>query len=342
MSKRSSATSKSVNLALQGGGAHGAFTWGVLDCLLQDQRVAIEGISGTSAGAMNAVVLADGLQRDGREGGRLALHDFWKAVSDAASFSPLQRSPLDILMNNWSLDHSPAYLMFDLFSRVASPYDFNPLDINPLADLLDEQVNFDNVRRCDQIKLFISATNVQTGRIKVFERDELTPDHVMASACLPLIFKAVEIEGVPYWDGGYTGNPALFPFFQHCVSNDIVIVQINPLEIEETPKSAREILNRMNEITFNSSLMRELRSIDFVSRLLEEHKLDTQHYSQMLVHRINSDELLTLDASSKLNAEWDFLLHLHDIGQRAAEQWLKQNYKLLGKQSSIDVRSMFA
>ncbi len=332
---------KPINLALQGGGAHGAFTWGVLDCLLEDGRVYIEAISGTSAGAMNAVVVADGLMQSGEAGARAALHDFWKAVSDSAHTSPIRRTPIDALMGSWNLDYSPAFHIFDLVTRMASPYALNPLNINPLKDLLAEQVDFDRVRSCNKMKLFVSATNVETGVVKVFERKELTPEAVMASACLPFIFQAVEVDGVPYWDGGYMGNPVLFPFFRHCTSDDVVVVLINPIVREGTPKTAREIMNRVNEITFNSSLLREFRAIDFVDRLLEEGRIDKDKYKHVLVHRIDADEEITpLGASSKLNAEWPFLSHLFDVGQSAAKKWLNENYDHLGKRSTINIREL--
>ena len=333
---------KLINLALQGGGAHGAFTWGVLDCLLEDGRVQIEAISGTSAGAMNAVVVADGLMRGGREQARAALAAFWQSVSEAARGSPIQRSPIDVFMGNWSLDASPSYLFFDLLNRVASPYELNPLNINPLRDLVEGQVDFATVRACDRMKIFISATNVETGRVKVFNRDELTADAVMASACLPFMFQAVEIDGVPYWDGGYVGNPVLFPFYRSCASNDVVIVQINPLFRHGTPRTAREILNRVNEISFNSSLMRDFRAIDFVRRLIEEGKLERSNYKHVLVHLIHGDEhIKPLGASSKLNAEWAFLTHLHDIGRATAAAWLDDNFDKLGKESTVDLRTLF-
>ena len=231
-----------VNLALQGGGAHGAFTWGVLDRFLEDERLVIEAISGTSAGAMNAVAVAEGMVRGGPEAARDCLHRFWRAVSDAARGSPLRRTPVDILMGNWNLDTSPFYLLFDILGRISSPYEFNPLNVNPLRDLLDELVDFERVRACEEMNVFVSATNVETGRVKVFERHELTADMVMASACLPLIYQAVEIDGVPYWDGGFMGNPALFPFFSASRSDDVIIVQINPITRAGVPRSAREIL----------------------------------------------------------------------------------------------------
>jgi NTE family protein len=343
MAKRGpKAARKAVNLALQGGGAHGAFTWGVLDRLLEDGRIRIEAVSGTSAGAMNAVIVADGLMRAGEAGAREGLERFWKAVSNAGRLSPVQRGPIDVFMGNWSLDNSPSYVFFDLLHRVTSPYDVNPFNFNPLQKILDEVVDFDLVRSCDQIKVFVSATDVETGRVKVFNRHELTCEMVMASACLPFIFQAVEIDGVPYWDGGYMGNPVIFPFYGACRSDDIVIVQINPVERKGTPRSAREILNRVNEITFNASLLKELRAIDFVQRLLDDGKLEPEDYRRLHVHLIEAqDRIMPLGASSKINAEWDFLRHLFEIGRETAVQWIETSYEHLGARSTVDIRAMF-
>jgi len=333
---------KQINLALQGGGSHGAFTWGVLDALLEDERIGIEAISGTSAGAMNAVVVADGLMEGGREQARRKLAQFWQAISEAASSSPIQRSPLAVLMGNWSLDTSPGYLAFEALSRTFSPYQANPLNLNPLLDVLVSVVDFERVRACNSVKLFISATNVHTGRVKVFDGRELTADMVMASACLPQLFQAVQIDGVPYWDGGYMGNPALFPFFRGCDSADIMIVQINPVERIQTPDTAQEIENRMNEITFNASLLKELRAIEFITRLIDNGHLTGTDYRKMHLHIIGNEEVLNpLGASSKLNAEWAFLQMLHEAGRDAARQWLREHYAALGNHSSIDLRAMF-
>ena len=333
---------KSINLALQGGGAHGAFTWGVLDRLLEDDRLTVQAISGTSAGAMNAVVVADGLMRDGRNGAREALQRFWWRVSQAAYASPIKRAPLDMFMGNWSLDSSPGYMFLEFLSRLSSPYELNPWKINPLKEVLENCVDFDLVRGCNDTKVFISATNVETGRVKVFDRQELTSDMVMASACLPYMFQAVEIAGVPYWDGGFMGNPVLFPFHDQSDCADVVIVQINPIERKGAPKTARDILNRMNEITFNGSLLKELRSIDFVRRLIADGKLDSRQYRQVNVHIVEAqDELRPLGASSKLNAEWAFLRHLFDIGRRAADRWLAESFDSIGRQSTVDLRAMF-
>lgn len=334
---------KSINLALQGGGSHGAFTWGVLDHFMEDGRVSIEGISGTSAGAMNAAVLAQGYMEGGADRAREALENFWQQVAHMGRFSPIKRSPLGVLTGRWDLDDSPAYMMIDLFSRVASPYDTNPLNINPLRDLVESTIDFEKVRACSVLKLFVAATNVHTGKIKVFEREELTADMVLASACLPSVFQAVEIDGVPYWDGGYVGNPPMYPLFHTTKSKDVLIVQINPIERNETPKSAQEIQNRVSEISFNSSLLRELRGIDFVTRQLQENKLDKNRYSEILVHRIEASEQINpLSASSKMNSEWAFLTHLRDIGRESAKVFLDQHYESLGNKSTLNLRREFS
>lgn len=332
---------KCIELGLQGGGAHGAFTWGVLDRLLADRRLEIKGISGTSAGAMNAVVLADGLQRDGRRGAQRALHDLWRAVSDAARFSPVQRTPLDRWLGRWTLSASPGYWLFDWLTRVVSPYDFNPFDINPLRDILAKQVDFDCVHDCDQLKLFISATNVRTGRAKIFRRDEITLDAVMASTCLPHLYKAVEIDGEAYWDGGYLGNPALFPLIDESDAQDIIIVQVNPIVRAEIPRTAPAILNRLNEITFNSSLIAEVASIMLLKQIVDQEGLNRPRVANSRLHRISAEkELAELDVSSKLNGEWAFLKHLHEVGYQEADRWLAQNFERLGKESTLDASSI--
>ena len=333
---------KMIELALQGGGAHGAFTWGVLDRLLEDDRIVIEGISGTSAGAMNAVVVADGLDTGGKEGARQALKEFWSGVSKAGEFSPFKRTWFDHLLGRWTLDFSPGYIFFDNLSRVLSPYQLNPLNINPLRDLISSLVDFEHVRHCEGIKLFVAATNVRTGMPKIFHRQEMTVDMVLASACLPFVFQAVEIDGEAYWDGGYMGNPALFPLVNDCQSRDIVIVQINPIVREEIPRTAPDILNRINEITFNASLIKEVKAIAILKDLIKVANLEDQRFQDALFHRINADEeLKPLGVSSKLNSEWEFLQHLHDVGYRTTSTWLDQNYDDLGKRSTLDYESVY-
>ncbi len=334
----SAPSKKTVSLALQGGGAHGAFTWGVLDLLLEDERIHIEAISGTSAGAMNAVALVDGWIEGKAEGARKQLDAFWHAVSQDARYSPIQRSAWDKFLGSWSLEGSIGYLWFDLFTRFASPYDFNPGNHNQIKELLNREISFENVRKDCDVKLFIAATNVHSGKIEVFAREKLTADHVMASACLPFLFQAVEIDGVPYWDGGYTGNPALFPLFYNAKSSDVVLVQINPVERKVTPRSARDIQNRLNEVSFNSSLLQELRSVRFVTRLIDDGKLSASEYKRVLMHRIAEDDALKpLDASTKLNAEWDFLLYLKNAGRSAAKRFLANHFDDLGQRSTLDL-----
>jgi len=336
------ANRKPVNLALQGGGSHGAFTWGVLDFLLEDGRLRIAGVSGTSAGAMNAVALADGYTRAGPEGARAALDKFWRSMSASVRHTPLQRTPVDRITGNWGLENNPFYHFMNALTGVASPYQLNPLNINPLRDLVAESIDFEMVRKCTAFELFVSATNVETGRVQVFPREALTVDMVMASACLPHVYQAVEIDGVPYWDGGYMGNPALFPLYGKTGTDDIVVVQINPVERKGAPRTAQEIQNRMNEISFNASLLKELRAIDFVDRLIRQGKLDVDHYRPVKVHLIENEAALKpMGASSKMNVEWAFLTRLRDIGRETAAAWLDRCFAQIGEESTIDLRAMF-
>ena len=329
---------KTINLALQGGGAHGAFTWGVLDRLLEDERIAFEGVSATSAGAMNAVVLAYGLGEGGRDGARTALTGFWRRVSHAAAMGPLQPSPLDRMLHNHSLDHSPVFVMLDLMSRLMSPYQLNPSNYNPLRHVLEQSVDFDRLRERAPVRLFLSATNVRSGKVKLFTNQEITVDAVMASACLPFMFQAVEIDGEAYWDGGYMGNPAIYPLIYDCQSSDVIVVHINPLARPDVPKTATEILNRVNEISFNSSLMREMRAIAFVTRLIDEGQVKPGTMKRMLIHSIAADDFMQgLGVNSKLNADWEFLSHLRDVGRAEAKAWLVRNFEHLARRSTTDL-----
>ncbi|CAG2159085.1 patatin-like phospholipase family protein [Cupriavidus numazuensis] len=335
---------KRITLALQGGGSHGAFAWGVLDRLLEDDRLAIEGVSATSAGAMNAAVLAYGLLKDGPPGARMALHRFWQDVSSTARlYSPFRKLPWEIWMRGgYGLDNSPMYVMTDLLLRVLSPYQFNPLNLNPLSDVLARHVDFDALRHDCPVQLFLCATNVETGKVRLFSREEISLKAVLASACLPSLFQAVEIDGQHYWDGGYVGNPAIFPLIYHCTTRDVVIVHINPIVRKGVPKTTAEILNRINEVSFNSSLIRELRAISFVTTLIQEGKVDRADMKEMLIHAIRSDKTMAaLGVSSKLNADWDFLCHLRDQGRNEAEHWLAQNYSAIGERCSVDLREEF-
>jgi NTE family protein len=334
---------KVIDLALQGGGSHGALTWGVLDRILEDDRLRINAVSGTSAGAMNAVVLADGLRNGDRGEARTALHAFWKAVSDAARFSPIQRTLWDRLSGNFSLENSPMYLLFDQMSRMLAPGQFNPFNINPLRDLLTATIDFDAVNACRRIKVFVTATNVRTGRGRIFRQGELSVDTVMASACLPFLFKPVEIDGEAYWDGGYIGNPALYPLVDDPVCRDIVIVQINPMRRDKLPGTAREIMNRVNEITFNAALIKELRTLHLLHQLIELEGLESERYRDVRVHIIHAaDEVQHLEASSKLNAEWEYLTYLFERGRGWAAAWLDDHYEDLGRRQTLDLDDLFA
>jgi NTE family protein len=334
---------KTINLALQGGGSHGAFTWGVLDRLLEEERIAVEGISATSAGAMNAAVFTYGYAMGGRDGAKTALAGFWRRISHAAMQGPLQPSWIDKMFGNHSLQFSPAFLMADMVTRLFSPYEFNPLNFNPLKSVLEASVDFEALRNSDcPIKLFLSATNVRTGKVKVFERREICADRVLASGCLPFMFQAVEIEGEHYWDGGYMGNPAIFPLIYSCESRDIAIVHINPLERQELPRTATEILNRINEISFNSSLMREMRAISFVSKLIDDGEICSNRLRRVLIHSISADDVMSkLGVSSKLNADWDFLLHLQAAGRSYADAWITANFDRLGRESTVDIHQQY-
>ncbi len=343
ISNASKSQTKNINLALQGGGAHGAFAWGILDYLLEDGRVAFEGISATSAGAMNAAVCAHGMLEGGCEGARNALHDFWKAVSDAGANSPIKPSLANKLKGSHSLDGSPSFFFFDMMSRIFSPYQLNPFNLNPLKKVLEASVDFERLRAAkNAIQLHICATNVETGKVRIFGNHELTADAVLASACLPLMFQSVEIDGEYFWDGGYIGNPAIFPLIYASESRDVVIVHINPIIRKGCPKTAADIMNRLNEISFNSSLMREMRAIGFVSHLINDGKVKAGEMKQMLIHSIRSDEFMSeLGVSSKMNSDWEFLTYLRDAGRETAAQWLEESFARIGSESTVDIHKEF-
>jgi NTE family protein len=325
-----------VDIALQGGGSHGAFSWGVLDRLLEEPWLRIDGISGTSAGAMNAAVLVYGHQKGGVAGAREALEAFWRRVSEAARFSPFQRGPLDILLGRWTLDSSPIYVVMDLMSRLVSPYDLNPSGANPLRDILAEQIDF-HVLAQSPINLFVTATNVRTGRGKVFKNADITPDVLLASACLPTMFQAIEIDGEAYWDGGYSGNPTLSTLVRECKSQDTILIPINPIERVPTPRSASEILNRLNEVSFNAVVLKELKMMALLRKVADPGDGEGKLWANMRVHLVRNDIMNELGASSKLNAEWAFFEYLHKEGRKAAQTFLEAHAKDLGKRSTLDL-----
>ena len=340
--RKSSSGRKKINLALQGGGAHGAFAWGVIDRLLEDDRLEIDGIVGTSAGAMNAAVTAYGLAQGGPAVAREKLHEFWNRISEGAKKSPLQPSMYDRMFKPGSLDTSPGYYMMDSLSRMMSPYQLNPMNLNPLRDVLHSVVDCKVLHRQDKVKLFICASNVLTGKIKVFNQDNVSVEAVLASACLPFMFQAVEVDGEFYWDGGYMGNPPLYPLIYHCGSRDVLIVQLNPIRIPEVPKTAQAIMDRINTLSFNSSLMREMRAIQFVTRLVDEGFDDHGRLKRMLIHTIDAEEeVCSLGVSSKLNADWTFLTGLREMGRQKAEEFLSQHFDAIGERSSTDIEEKF-
>ncbi len=331
---------KSINLGLQGGGAHGAFTWGVLDALLEDGRIRLEAISGISAGAINAVVVADGLAEGGEDGARRALWRFWRAVSFGGWFSPVRRSLLSRLFGDYSLDYSWTFRTYDLVTRLWSPYVLNPANLNPLRRLVNAEVNFERAKNSG-LRLFVAATSVRTGHVRVFEGPDIDLDVVMASACVPTLFQAVTIDGEAYWSGGFGGNPPLAPLGEHCTAGDVVLVQTNPFTRARLPRRAYDIANRVSEISFNASLLKELQYFDFVGRLLDEGALPKDRFRKVLFHMIESEKQLEfLEASSKFNTEWTFLLKLHDLGRAAAQRWIDTHFASLGRCSTVDLGAL--
>jgi NTE family protein len=337
---------KPVNLALQGGGAHGAFAWGVLDKLLEDGRLSIDAMSATSAGAMNAVVAAYGAAIGGAEGAREKLAEFWAEISQAGQlYSPVRAFPWEqwLAAGGFRSEFSPTFFFFQAMTHVFSPYQLNPFNLNPLKDVLVKVVDFGRLSKSKStVRLFLSATNVRTGKIKLFENEAVTADVVLASACLPYLFQAVEIDGEHYWDGGFMGNPAIFPLIYNRGSRDVIVVHINPIERMKLPTSAAEIFDRMNEISFNSSLMREMRAVAFVTKLIDDKVLDSSKYSRMLIHSIRDDAgMADLGVATKLSPDWDFLCRLRDAGRAKAADWLDQHFDMVGRTSTVDLADVF-
>ena len=330
---------RQIALALQGGGSHGAFTWGVLDRLLEEPSLEIVAVSGTSAGAMNAGMLADGL-RDGPAAARETLRDFWEALGRAPGFASL-RGPWMEASQEWHLENSPFFQWFNFLAQTFSPYQLNPFNIHPLRPLI-EQIDFAALRSDpDAVRVFIGATNVRTGRRRVFDNAELSPDVLLASACLPLMFQAVEIDGEGYWDGGYTGNPAIAPLYQDTTATDLMIVGINPLSRDTLPRTSREISNRIDEISFNATFMLELSAIAFIDQLLDMEAIDSSRFRPLLLHGIDGGSKLgKLGASSKMNSHPAFLHYLHGYGREAADAWLESHLHVVGKRSTVDLASL--
>jgi NTE family protein len=336
----------SISLALQGGGAHGAFTWGALERLLDEPGLVIEGISGTSAGAMNACALAKGLGKGGPEAAKAELEGFWRRISElgVALNNPYQTNPYQSLMQAWNLDWLPASVWLDLMTQVVSPYQLNPLDHNPLRGLLDERFgDYADLRGETAVRVFICATNLRTNRMKVFTNEELSTDALLASACIPQLHRAVEVAGDYYWDGGFIGNPVLKPLIRVCSARDIVIVKVNPLLRAQLPISARDIVDRLNEVTMNAALIRELGVIATINRLVKEGTLTDPSYVDIRLHAIADEAVMAaLGVRSKNNTAWAFLTYLRDAGRAAAGRWLEENGSRIGKDSTLDLKEFAA
>ena len=324
-----------IDLALQGGGAHGAFTWGVLTRLVEDRSFEIVAISGTSAGAMNAVALAQGLAEGRPERVGELLGEFWQRVAEVAAFSPVQRGVIDRMLGRWSMDFSFGYVAAQQWQSMLSPYQWNPLNINPLRKIVEQTFDFDIVNSEAAPKIFQSATNVRTGRRRIFRKGEISTLTTLASACLPSLYHAVELDGEHYWDGGYMGNPPLLPLLNESDGRDILLVQINPFVRDALPSNAAEIANRINEITFNASLIHELRTVGLLKQIIDDEGLERPAYVDGRLHAIPAAEaMLKLNVSSKMNPEPQFLRYLHDLGRAAAEHWLSEHAADVGLRSS--------
>ncbi|MGE5518195.1 MAG: patatin-like phospholipase family protein [Bacteroidota bacterium] len=334
---------KTITLALQGGGSHGAFTWGVLDRLLADDRLEIEAISATSAGAINGALLVCGLAQGGRDGARSLLSRFWRHMGELSRASPLQPTPLDRLLPGWGLQCSPIYQWGEAVLRLFSPYQINPLDINPLRASLRGLIEYDALRDHPPVALYVSATNVRTGKVRIFAPEEMSEDVLLASTCLPHLFRAVDIDGQSYWDGGYVANPAIYPLMRRARANEVVIVQVTPIASRELPATADAILHRINEISFNSSVMREMHALAFITNLMDRGWIDRlAGVRKTHIHMIHDEELMSsLHATSKFNAEPAFLDLLFEAGTKAAASWLARHYDDIGRTSTIDVSEVY-
>lgn len=334
---------KNVGIALQGGGAHGAFTWGVLDRLLEVDEIVADAMCGTSAGAVNAVVCAYGLHVGGPAKAKELMEQLWKKIANSGSFL-FKPGIMDQFFGNGDIYNSPGYMWFNTISQFMSPYNFNPFNYNPLRDILNDLVDFEELHLYNKKKLFICATNVKSNRARIFTNKDISVDSVLASACLPFLFQAVEIDGEFYWDGGYMGNPPIFPLITNTDIHDVVLIKINSININSVPTTARDIADRVNEISFNSSLINEMKLIHYRNELLRNGilKIDEKENREIFVHTISGYNALSqLSYSSKMNTSWEFLLQLKEKGREIASQWLETDFKQVGLKSTFDVEEHF-
>ncbi len=336
-------TYKTISLAIQGGGTYGAFGWGVLDRLLQEEDLVIDALSGSSAGAINAVVVADGYARGGgREGARKALDRFWRTLGGTATLSPLQRTPLDRMAPTFTMEFSPVYHLLELAGAMAGPVREGPVTLNPLRNFLSATIDFERVRDCEELQLFIAATNVRTGAGKLFRREEMDAQRLVASACLPTVFAAVEVDGEMYWDGSYVANPPLAPLMKHSAASDVIIIQNNPIARSDMPRTMADIANRANELAFNISFVREVSALQYLNGVPDEGRGAGMTPNTMHLHLISGNEYLNEHGiSAKFNAEMSFLQMLHDQGVQSAERWLKEQGAQIGVKSTLDLMPVF-
>jgi len=334
---------KRVSIACQGGGSHGAFTWGVLDKILEDGRFEIEGLTGTSAGGMNAVAVAQGLAKGGNQEARATLKLFWDRVCESGKNSSINnRGPIDKHMNNWTMYNSPGFVMFEFLSRMHSPDELNPMKTDPLREVIKKTFDFELLRTQDVCKVFLCATHVFTGKLTVFKTEELKVECLLATACLPTIHSAVLVDGEYYWDGGFIGNPVMFPLVYDCESSDIILIQLNPTIRNKLPTSAREIGDRLNEITNNASVVREIRAMHLISQLQDEGIIPEGRMKRVHLHLIEDESTFQeLGWGSKLNTEAEFFEHLFERGRKAATSWIKENYENVGKKTTAPIREHF-
>lgn len=343
MFNRRRKSTKTVALALQGGASHGAFVWGVLDRLLEEERLGVEGISGTSSGAINGALVACGVAEGGREGARQRLERFWWGISEACAARRRKSLLPSLLFDRKRFDFSSRGMFYDVMNRMLVPYEFDPKTMDPLREVIAKSIDFDLLHASDEIRLFINATNVRTNKIRIFDGSEVTIDAICASCCLPFLFEAIEIDGEHYWDGGYVGNPAIYPLLYNCETSDFLLVEANPIRISETPTTASGILERINAISFTSTLMREMRTMALISDLVEEGAIRRRAGLRAIrMHMVAADEAIEmLDNRSRFSAEWPFLLSLHALGRRSANAWLEQNFDAIGDRATLDIHETF-
>jgi NTE family protein len=343
--KSSSVKKKPVTLALQGGASFGSFTWGVIDKLLEDGRFEIQGITGTSAGAMNAICVVNGLMKGGNEGARKQLEDFWMGIAHAGKSTPMisHRDAFTKMMGAFTMQFSPGAMIMEQIAKFMSPYDLNPFDVNPLKDVITKQFDFEGIRNYKECQAFLCATHVKTGKIRIFKNHEMKAECLLASACLPSMFKAVKVDDEYYWDGGYIGNPVFFPLIYNCETPDIILVQLEKTHDPKIPQSVSEIQNRLKQITWNTSIVREMRSIAFISDLIDRGIISEEaHMKRVFMHVIENPETFdSIDESAKVNTEEEFLKHLFNEGRQTAEKWIKANYDKVGKESSAPIKDLY-